>query len=142
MAKPRGEYQYYFCAKHNTAYLHSLQASNRNNRKTKSRIQTTQTSIRDHFIGWDKLNSTTNPNANSSFTQSHNNGSVKDREKDTDSRFGDKIDTDISDSVFQVLGHNVNRINLGNQGEEFPEELTLLKDFGFDFLNLIETKNN
>eukprot|EP00957_Ditylum_brightwellii_P142609 10865608-Ditylum_brightwellii.AAC.1 len=55
-----------------------------------------------------------------------------------DRRFGDKIDTDISHSVF----HNANGINLGNQEEEFLEELTLLKDYGFEYLHLIKTNNN
>eukprot|EP00957_Ditylum_brightwellii_P175679 13376602-Ditylum_brightwellii.AAC.1 len=62
--------------------------------------------------------------------------------KSYECRGGDKLDSNISSNIFQLSTNNVNGFNTANDGDEFLEELTILKELKISAACFQETNKN
>jgi len=58
------------------------------------------------------------------------------------SLYGSKIIKDIDDKVFRIFNNNINGITTACNGDEFLEDLTILKEFNVSAATLTETNTN
>ena len=58
------------------------------------------------------------------------------------SLYGSKIIKDIDDKVFRIFNNNINGVTTACNGDEFLEELTILKEFNVSAATLTETNTN